>query len=223
MAQNRRGGGFRPPEIRGTLGTLLRTTLQQAGVVRDVLERGAREGRSRLDEARAGRRRQEALAELGEIVLELIRRGEIDLEELPEARAIVRDLEDLDADGEYDRGDRGERERARDDRGDRNELSAAIRGEAKRGGARSRGDADGTVSSRSWSPPRQSSAGQKVWRPPDEPAEEAAAEPPPRSARSAMPPHPHRKGGITFDDDEDLADYMHPDDVPPKEPPDGDR
>ena len=27
---------------------------------------------------------------------------------------------------------------------------------------------------------------------------------------------PARKGGIHFDDDEDLAEYMHPDDVPPK-------
>jgi hypothetical protein len=28
-------------------------------------------------------------------------------------------------------------------------------------------------------------------------------------------PDPHRKGGISFDDD-DLNEYMHPDDVPPK-------
>ncbi|MGE0546028.1 MAG: hypothetical protein AB7O24_14275 [Kofleriaceae bacterium] len=217
MAQNRRGGGFRPPEIRGTLGTLLRTTLQQAGVVRDVLERGAREGRVRLDEARAGRRRQDALAELGEIVLELIRRGEIDLDELPEARAIVRDLEDIDAEGDHGREDRDESEHHR--RGDRDELSAALRGGA-RGGGRSRGDADGTVSSKSWTPPR-SAASQKVWRPPDEPSSEDQDQPPARPARSPMPPHPHRKGGITFDDD-DLAEYMHPDDVPSKEPPDGD-
>src|SRR5262252_3996708 len=95
MARQRRGG-FRP-EIRGTLGTLLRTTLAQASVVRDALERGAREGRSRLDEARAHRRRHETLAELGEIVLELIRRGEIDIDELPEARGLVHELDELDA------------------------------------------------------------------------------------------------------------------------------
>ena len=71
----KRGGGFRPPELRGTLGTLIRTTLQQAGVVRDVIQRGAREGRSRIDDARASRRRSDALAELGELVLDLIRRG----------------------------------------------------------------------------------------------------------------------------------------------------
>src|ERR1700759_1967898 len=92
MATKRRGG-LRPPGLRGTLGTLLRTT---TGVVRDALERGAREGRARLDDARANRRRHDALAELGELVLDLIRRGEIDLAELPEARDVVRQLDDLD-------------------------------------------------------------------------------------------------------------------------------
>src|SRR5215831_218921 len=92
MASKRRGG-FRPPELRGTLGTLLRTT---TGVVRDALERGAREGRARLDDARASRRRHDALADLGEIVLDLIRRGEIDLAELPEARDLIRELDELD-------------------------------------------------------------------------------------------------------------------------------
>ncbi len=86
MARQRRGGGLRPPELRGTLGTLLRTTLAQAGVVRDAIERGAREGRSRLDDLRSNRRRHDALAELGDLVLDLIRRGEIDLAELPRSR-----------------------------------------------------------------------------------------------------------------------------------------
>src|SRR4051794_4239543 len=93
MASKRRGG-LRPPELRGTLGTLLRTT---TGVVRDALERGAREGRARLDDALAGRRRDAVLTELGELVLDLIRRGEIDLAELPEARDLVRQLDELDA------------------------------------------------------------------------------------------------------------------------------
>src|SRR5215831_4534259 len=93
MASKRRGG-FGPPELRGTLGTLLRTT---TGVVRDALERGAREGRARLDDVRASRRRQDTLADLGELVLDLIRRGEIDLAELPEARDLVRLLDELDA------------------------------------------------------------------------------------------------------------------------------
>jgi hypothetical protein len=61
-----------------------------------------------------------------------------------------------------------------------------------------------------------------VWRPPvDEPEAEAA--PPPRRGLAVpqLPKDPHRKGGISFED-EDLADYMHPDDVPPKDPSDGD-
>src|SRR5712675_1388245 len=93
MASKRRGG-FRPPELRGTLGTLLRTT---TGVVRD-----ARERRARLDDARASRRRTDALAELGELVLDLIRRGEIDLAELPEARDLVRQLDQFDAEANDD-------------------------------------------------------------------------------------------------------------------------
>src|SRR5687768_17033784 len=149
MARQRRGGGFRPPELRGTLGTLLRTTLQQAGAVRDALERGAREGRSRLDEARASRRRHDALAELGEIVLGLIRSGEIDLDELPEARAVLRDLEELDADG--DDGDR-DREEPIDDR--LRERSRPRSG-GRRVSERSPSESDGTVSSRGWTPPRR--------------------------------------------------------------------
>jgi hypothetical protein len=55
-----------------------------------------------------------------------------------------------------------------------------------------------------------------VWRPP---TEEAA--PPSVVAAKGKPAGPPglRKGGISFeDDDEDLASYMHPDDVPPKPP-----
>ncbi|HEX7703475.1 MAG TPA: hypothetical protein VF403_22200, partial [Kofleriaceae bacterium] len=101
MARQRRGG-FRPPELRGTLGTLLRTTLAQAGGLRSALERGAREGRARLDDVLAGRRRTDALAELGELVLDLIRRGEIEIEQLPEARELVAHLDELDAEhGEH--------------------------------------------------------------------------------------------------------------------------
>src|SRR6185436_12224868 len=116
MARQRRGGCFRPPELplRGTLGTLLRTAAAQVGPLRDALERtareGLREGRSRLDEALAARasgsrrrasstldtERTDALADLGAIVLDLIRDGEIDLAELPEVRDIVAHLDELD-------------------------------------------------------------------------------------------------------------------------------
>lgn len=210
MARQRRGGGgFRPPELRGTLGTLINTALQQAGVVRDALERGAREGRSRLDEVRSNRRRHDALAELGEIVLDLVRRGEIDLDELPEAQDVIRTLDQLDDEDHPDDAPprpavrRRFDERGRDDRDD-----------------------EGTVSSKTWTPPtRRSGAKTSVWRPPVDAAplapdngDEPAA---PARTRPVMPPNPHKKGGIAFDDDDDLADYMHPDDVPAK-PADGD-
>lgn len=241
MARQRRGGGgFRGPELRGTLGTLLRTTLQQAGVVRDALERGAREGRSRLDDLRANRRRTDALAELGELVLALIRDGEIDLDELPEARELVRYLDELDQedsahhhhhhhdhdDDDHEHPHPAERRRSApptvNDRPSRarprDELADAIR-PATRQRFDDRGKEDGTVSSARWAPPKRSSPAEaRVWRPP---VEEVEPEPEPAPKRAAPLPNPHRKGGISFESDDDLADYMHPDDVPPKSRPDG--
>ena len=213
MARQRRGGGFRAPELRGTLGTLLRTTLAQAGSLRDALERGAREGRSRLDSALATRRRQEALAELGDIVLDLIRQGEIDLAELPEARDIVAHLEALDSDLAEEDEDADVAPPAR--------MTSRRRGSA---------DDDGTVSSSAtWAPPTRATKQPKprVWRPPVDDAAPAADAKPPRERQSRVTtqerPKSARKGGISFEeDDEDLADYMHPDDVPPKGSPEGD-
>ena len=209
MTRQRRGG-FRSPQLGGTLGTLLRTTLAQAGAVRDALERGAREGRSRLDDALAGRRRSDALAELGEIVLDLIRRGEIDVAELPEVQDVVAHLDELDAGHAHEPDEDGPA------------PASSVR---KRFDARSRADQDdGTVAATTWSRASKPRTPAKVWRPPAPADEEAASEiepstrPRPEHTASA----PGRKGGISFDD-EDLADYMHPDDVPPKKaPPDGD-
>jgi hypothetical protein len=219
--KGRSGGGFRPPELRGTLGTLINTALSQAGVVRDALERGAREGRSRLDEVRTNRRRNDALAELGELVLDLIRKGEIDLGELPEAKQLVRFLDELDG----------------DDSGDDEDLDAIARPSSRK---RFDDRDDGTVSSassvssasasRPWAP-RKPSAPQRVWRPQVDPTPEpepyvgAEPEPPVAAGTSReprrLPNNPARKGGIAFDD-EDLAEYMHPDDVPAKPSSDGD-
>lgn len=251
MARQRRGGGFKPPEIKGTLGTLLRSTLQQAsagaevmrGVAKDMLERGAREGRQRFEDVRRefeqrststrgggrgrdrGEDREELLAELGAIVLELIRAKEIDPRELPEVRDVVAQLDALDDDDGYE------------DDGDEDEELEEAPPPPRRGGGRApapaalplrdrgrdRGDRDdGTVSAshaRSWqaAPPRPAP---RVWRPvnePPAPAEEEPTRPPP--FRAGTNPPATRKGGISFDhgdDDSDLADYMHPDDVPAK-------
>jgi len=218
MAPKRRGGGgFRTPEIRGTLGTLLRTAIQQAGGVKDALTRGAQQGRTKIDELRADKRRHEALAELGELVLDLIRRGEIDVAELPEARDLIRNLDELDAGTEDDSEDITTTQpfdrRRFDDRG----------APPARTGSRSpaRSGEDGTVGSGArWSPPK-SAAPARVWRPTADEAPEAEAEAAPRRGPQVptLPKDPHRKGGISFEDD-DLADYMHPDDVPPKDPSD---
>jgi hypothetical protein len=187
MARQRRGG-FPTPELRGTLGTLLRTT-------REFLERGAREGRERLDEALSSRRRHDALADLGEIVLDLVRRGEIDVAELPEARDVIAQLDELDRGSPMDTD--------RDD-----DLQGAVGSSRRRFDDRGHGtDTDGTVSASTWKPPARRSDPPTAMRPRDRDKNEAHR-PDATDARSAS------RGGITFDDD--LADYMHPDDVPDK-------
>ena len=254
MATKRRGG-FGTPELRGTLGTLLRTT---TGVVRDVLERGAREGRARFDDARANRHRQDALAELGELVLDLIRRGEIDLAELPEARDLVRQLDELDADsaGEPEPPRAQSRNRF-DDRARRPTPAPTDDGTVSSGAvARASRPARPGLPKNSDAPSTRAPTKpiRDSWRPSlhdgpplddvptltETPAARRSAPhdiPPvteaPVTRRSA--PHdvptlaempaakrsllhdPHRRGGISFEDD-DLHEYMHPDDVPPKGP-----
>ncbi len=86
----RRGRGA--ADLGGTLGSLLRSTLEQAGAVREAFERSART-------SLGDRKRASLLGELGEIVLELVRRGEIDLEELPEIRDVVEALDRHDEGG----------------------------------------------------------------------------------------------------------------------------
>ena len=178
--------------------------------MREALERGAREGRSRLgdltSDLRSSRRRTEALAERGEIVLELVRRGEIDVDELPEARNVIEHLEELDAE------DAG--------RGDERDSSPTVappnrRRFDDRGSAQ---EDDGTVSATRWKPPTRRDKPTRVWKPNVEPpvVDELA---PPTLPGHKKPRDPERKGGISFgndDDEADLAEYMHPDDVPPK-------
>ena len=208
MARQRRGG-FRPPELRGTLGTLLRTAVP---AVRDVIERGAREGRARLDDALSGRRRGDALVELGEIVLDLIRRGEIDVAELPEVADIVHHLDEMDAEQNEAPVPRSLTRRRFDDRGG---PPPTERGKKR---ARPAAEDDGTVSSRTWSPSsKANAAAPRVWRPNADTHHDDQPESRDRPRAAPIPaPNPAKKGGISFDDD-DLAEYMHPDDVPRKD------
>jgi hypothetical protein len=169
------------------------------GPLRDALERTAREGRERVTDALSNRRRTDALAELGEIVLDLIRRGEIDVGELPEVRDIVAHLDEVDAGAGHHHADDADHDIA--------PPPVRQRFDSRRD--------DGTVSSKTWaSAPKKSTA--KVWRPPVDDEEATPAPIPTRHRPVPLPKDPHRKGGISFDDDEDLSEYMHPDDVPPK-------
>jgi hypothetical protein len=223
-----RGSSFAPPELRGAIGALLRTTFAQASAVREALERGAREGRARIDDARGERRRVEALAELGELVLGLVRRGKLpELEEIPAIADAIAAVEELES--------RDHRRRDRDDEPGRDWIAPESRSRFDRGRAASREEdapweavedeeepprrpmrraspSDGTVSSSSgWTPPAPSQPRARVWG---------------REAEEPAPARPRSRGGITFTDEpaspddpgdeDDLAEYMNPADVPPR-------
>jgi hypothetical protein len=195
---------------------------------RDALERGAREGRARFDDVRLERRRDAAVGELGERVLELVRRGDLpELEQIPEiadALAVIADLDDKlegrgrDADSEPGRDWVIPGSRSRFDRG---RASSSPPDEES--------DEDGTVSSSAgWRPPAAREPTARVWKPGqiDVNVDEVEIESTrPARADDTRPLRPRdaadaaRKGGIVFgsdDDDSDLAEYMHPDDVPAK-------
>jgi hypothetical protein len=165
-----RGWGGGPPDIKGTLGTLLRTTLIQLSSLRDAARREIESRREWIGGGDIERQRTAVLAGLGAIIVELARAGELDLEDFPEVRQAIDDLQALD-----------------------DEIAAAAPP----------------------APSRPASIG--VWRPPmDDNAEPAPADSPAAEGR----PSRRRPGGsqIAFVsdelDDEDLAEYMHRDDVP---------
>src|SRR5688572_26606945 len=92
--KGRRGGAG---DLRSALGSLLRSTVEQMGAVKETLERQAQAQKVRLDAALLGRKRREALAELGRVAYDLAAQGRLgDLEDLPElGRALVA-VEELD-------------------------------------------------------------------------------------------------------------------------------
>lgn len=131
MARSGRRGV--PPELKGTLGTLLRTTINQLGAFTDVARRSALTQKQRLDTALLERRRREALADLGEVLYTLLKSGEIELDELPELVQAAEEIEELErriaeAEAESGRGRRPVRI-ARTERGSRRdpEEDAAAR------------------------------------------------------------------------------------------------
>jgi hypothetical protein len=219
-----RGGGAL--DIQGTLGTLLRTTLHQMGVVKDAVERQARSSLEQLDTAKLQRRRREALARLGEAVWELAVRGELgDLAERGEIAAMLDEIEELEVRAEQDAGP-----------GDDTVSSAEWKPPAPGGQARGRRHHE---TMRVWrpnlddqEPPPDHDA--NVEAAPDDvpPAEPppARARPEPKAAAQSEEPAPRgrgrrpsrrddeRAGGIAFMEDgpaeDDLAEYMNDEDVP---------
>lgn len=187
-------------------------------VLREAFERQARSQRVRIDGAMLERKRRDMLAALGEAVYELARAGEVgDLEEVPEISDLIADIEYID-----DRMDDADA-RPRRDVSDPDVVSAA---EWAAGSGRRRfhhpepGASDENM--RVWRPVRPSARKEPPADQADEAAEEAVPEPTARG-RSSRRRRSRRAagGGIAFgadprdslDDDDDLEQYMHPDDL----------
>lgn len=184
----------------------MQSALEQVSVVREVVERGAKAQRSRYDTVKFERRRNDAMAALGEVMYRRAVSGRLgDLADDPDVRARLEEIDNLDQHIE-----------ATDQRGTSGFRANA--GWPKQRGARAGGD-------RAREPMR-------VWRPvppfaaPDGVDEEDELDddlepvPPPVDAAPepvAQQRRPARGGGIRFGDDwddDDLEDYMHEDDVP---------
>ena len=197
-------------------------------MVRDVVERGARSSRSRLDGALLQRKHRDTMLELGEAVYELAVAGELgDLEDFPEITACLVGLEEIE-----------EQIAEATERADREAAGIPTRPRSRRSRP---------------TPERQEDSGQansfRVWRPTlpdDDPLDDAPLDDEPAPPAPSAPPvtkkvarKPQRKaarssrssaradrgsGGIAFVDDEqvtddeaELAEYMHDDDVPAAE------
>ncbi|MCP4449788.1 MAG: hypothetical protein GY811_31320 [Myxococcales bacterium] len=215
MASGRRGG---PPDLKSTLGSLLRTTLEQASAVREVVEQQTRQRGGLLDHALTQRRRSAALAKLGKQVYRLAKRGELgELLLEPEISLIIGDLEQLDAEGEE--GDYGPLA------GPEAVTSADYVAQSHRGSEPGSGDGEYRV----WRPVMPEGATiagdeEEFLERESDAAETAEASAPTRSSRLPRRSALRRGGGIHFsedsprpedvDSDEDLASYMHDDDVP---------
>jgi len=84
------------PDLKGTLGTLLRTTLGHAGSLRSALEREAGTAKDWVDGALLLRRQKEELAELGRKIFDRIQQGECeDLVQIPDIAATIDSLVSL--------------------------------------------------------------------------------------------------------------------------------
>ena len=211
MASGRRGG---PPDLKSTLGSLLRTTLDQASAVREVVEQQTRTKGGLLDQALNQRKRTSVLARLGEEVYGLAKRGEIgELLLEPEVGMLIAELENLDdGDDDYNAGRASGPDAV-------SSADYASRFQGQRGA-----EPGGQSEYRVWRPVMPEDA-DMVDIDEDEPAtveDEVVAAIPSRSSRMPQRSASRRGGGIHFgnvrpspeESDEDLESYMHEDDVP---------
>lgn len=213
MASGRRGG---PPDLKSTLGSLLRTTLDQASAVREVVEQQTRSRGGLLDQALTQRKRTAAFAKLGEQVYRMAKRGELgELVLEPEIGLLLGELEELDDDS----SDEGSHYRSS---GPEAVSSAdyAARFQNKRGDEPGAGGEEYRV----WRPVMPEDATIIDDDAPAEEQESVAATGPARPSRMPRRSAIRQGGGIRFadkgpnpedpDSDDDLESYMHDDDVP---------
>ncbi|HUH02523.1 MAG TPA: hypothetical protein VML75_11030 [Kofleriaceae bacterium] len=218
--------------------------LRSVGAVKDAALRGAEAQRVWIDGALLGRKRRDVVAELGEKIYEGVVSGALrDLEAHPELAELIAEIDDLEVRME----EAAERTRETTDRARRTAAGFAARagfpatGLSRRRTTREPDDRaeeprvwrpvmssimadqdDGTVSALSPLDPHSF----------DDPFDDAPATAAERPAAKVAGPQRQRRaargrGGIQFvedavagdpDDDADLEQYMHPDDVPDETP-----
>ncbi len=202
------------------MGSLLRTTLEQVGAVKEAVEQQTRARGGLLDQALVQRRRKEAMAKLGEAVYRMAQAGTIG--ELALEPKIALRLEEIDAlDGDTHESWQDEDDFARMHAPEA-VSSANFRAQ--------RSESSEPSEYRVWRPTLPSAADTVEEAAPVPMAAEEPHRSSPTKTSSARLPRKvaQRSGGsIRFveerarpedpDSDEDLASYMHEDDVPDRD------
>jgi hypothetical protein len=214
--------------------------LRSVGAVKDAAVRGAEAQRVWIDGALLGRKRRDVLAELGEKIYEGVVSGALrDLEGHPELAELIAEIDDLDVRMQ----EAAERTRETTDRARRTAAGFAARaGFPATGLSRRRPTEDRDEVAqrpRVWRPVMPSIMADEddgtvsaLSQPEQNPFDDAPATAAERPAANVARPQRQRRaargrGGIQFvedpvpgdpEDDADLEQYMHPDDVPDETP-----
>ncbi|ACY12957.1 hypothetical protein [Haliangium ochraceum] len=229
MSSKRWQRGRRPPgfaaasDVQQTLGSLLRSTLQQVSAVKDVALRQARSSFEQLDGAVLQRKRQAAMAELGELVWELANTGRLgEIMEHPDLEALLRDVQEIE--------ERMEQEATSDSEAVSSASWTPPPPSPSRASSGAAGNRRGKERMRVWRPNLADLEQQDAAHGDDDRGHGHAQSEPASAAPEAAPQAASRRGrrsrgrsggggGIAFvdsgpEDDEDLSEYMNDDDVP---------